>query len=161
MHTNTENSTGSASSTSAAKVTRKKRATRSKRAARSSARSTRTGSKLEAARPVFERLMGKKPRKDVIEAMVEKVGLTPATASAYYQRLAHEFGLKPGRVPRATYVRADGGETKAEVARQIFKKMGGRKPRKDVIDALVKEAKLTPAGASTYYQKLKQDQAAA
>lgn len=157
MNTNTDSSSNSVPSSA---TSRKKRAPARKKAKRSSVRGTRAGSKLEAARPVFDRLAGKKSRKDVIEAMVDKAGLTPATASAYYQRLAHESGLKPGKVPRATYVRADGSETKAEVARQIFKKMGGRKPRKDVIDALVKDAGLTQAGASTYYQKLKQDLAA-
>ena len=46
--------------------------------------------------------------------------------------------------------------SKADAARAIFKKMFGKKNigRKDIIAAFMKEAKLSKAGASTYYQNI-------
>lgn len=167
MHTSPDNatateSTQTATTTAKAKRTRarSKRARAKKSSVRTVNRGSRSGTKLEAARKIFDRVAGKKSRKDVIAEMVEKADLTSATASAYYQRLAHEPGRKLGQAPRATYERKGGEATKAQIAREIFRRLGGRKQRKDVIAALVKEADLTSAGASTYYQKMKQQAAA-
>lgn len=44
--------------------------------------------------------------------------------------------------------------SKADVARGIFVEMKGS-PRKDVIARFISEAKLTKAGAATYYQNFK------
>lgn len=46
-------------------------------------------------------------------------------------------------------------QTKASKARAIFEKHYGKKERKDIIEMFIKEAKLTKAGAGTYYQNLK------
>lgn len=151
-----ENTASTSSETTATKSSRRRKTARAKSRP---PRAGRSGTKLEAARVVFSKEAGKKPRKEVIEAMCDKADLTPATASAYYQRLAHDTHLKRGSVPRATYSRKGGGDTKASVARAIFRKIGARKARKDVIEQLMKQAKLTQAGASTYYQKLKQEAA--
>jgi len=51
------------------------------------ARVARKDNKTAAAQAIFDRMYGKKPRKDVIAAFVEKVGLTPNGASTYYQKL--------------------------------------------------------------------------
>lgn len=50
--------------------------------------------------------------------------------------------------------------SKADAARKVFtamypKVVEGKKARKDVIGAFVEKAGLTPAGAATYYQKMK------
>lgn len=50
-------------------------------------RVARKDNKTAAAQAIFDRMYGKKPRKDVIAAFVEKVGLTPNGASTYYQKL--------------------------------------------------------------------------
>lgn len=149
--------TQNSDSTTAASPTKHRARRRAARKAASN-RSNRSVTKLDAARKIFDKVAGSKPRKDVIEQMCAKADLTAATASAYYQRLAHDTHLKRGAIPRATYTRKGGGDTKASVARTIFKRMS-RKPRKDVIEQLMKQAKLTSAGASTYYQKLKQEAA--
>lgn len=46
--------------------------------------------------------------------------------------------------------------TKADVAREVFKRMYGTEgvARKNIIAALIAEAKLTKAGAATYYQNM-------
>lgn len=50
-------------------------------------------------------------------------------------------------------------ESKADVAREIFTESYGKEgsSRSDIIDRFVKEAGLTKAGASTYYQNLKKE----
>jgi len=50
--------------------------------------------------------------------------------------------------------KASGGVSKTELARAIFVKMFGKKgvARKDIIEQFIKDAGLTKAGASTYYQ---------
>ena len=48
--------------------------------------------------------------------------------------------------------RRNAGGSKVDHARDIFNKMEGA-ARREVVDAFVKDAKLTPSGASTYYQK--------
>jgi hypothetical protein len=45
-------------------------------------------------------------------------------------------------------------KSKAEIGREVFKLMNN-KPRKEVIQALINLAGMTPAGASTYYQRFK------
>lgn len=136
-------------------------------------------SKADVARNIFKKMGGKASRKEVIEAFVNDAGLSPAGASTYYQRFSHEDPDAPrrgrGRPPKGeenrsgnrrggnvsrgdangSRKRAEGKETKIDAARAIFKKMGGKKPRKEVIEAFMSEAGLSAAGASTYYQKLK------
>lgn len=45
--------------------------------------------------------------------------------------------------------------SKMDVAKIIFKDEYGRSNRKVIIRRFIEEARLTPAGASTYYQLLK------
>lgn len=60
----------------------------------------------------------------------------------------------PESAPEVTGV---GPKTKMEIATEIFKQMKMRKgvTRKEIIDQFVAEAKLSKAGASTYYQLVK------
>lgn len=47
--------------------------------------------KVDAARPLYIKLVAEgKTRKDIIEAFVKEIGLTPAGASTYYQNLKRE-----------------------------------------------------------------------
>lgn len=61
---------------------------------------------------------------------------------------------KPAEKKEAPKKDKSGGPSKADLARAIFDKMKD-KPRKDVIQAFMDEAKLTKAGASTYYANIK------
>lgn len=45
--------------------------------------------------------------------------------------------------------------SKAQMAQEIFDQDARTKPRKEVISRFMKEAELTQAGASTYYQNFK------
>ena len=47
------------------------------------------------------------------------------------------------------------GPTKFERAERIFQQNFGKVPRKEIIQQFIEDVKLTPNGASTYYQKLK------
>jgi len=68
------------------KAAPKKKASPKKAAKSAKARVARKDNKTALAKAIFERMHGKKERKDVIAAFVEKVGLTPNGASTYYQR---------------------------------------------------------------------------
>lgn len=57
----------------------------------------------------------------------------------------------------AESISTSAGTNKAAIAREIFNEVGTSLPRKDVITRFVNEAKLTPAGAATYYQNMKKD----
>lgn len=57
---------------------------------------------------------------------------------------------KNGKKPRAR--KEQPVASKVDQARAIFERMEG-KPRRDVVAAFTQDAKLTPSGASTYYQK--------
>lgn len=114
-------------------------------------------SKTEQALAIFKRMHPKKSRKDILEEFVDKVGLTASSASTYYQKF-----MSGDDAPKRTRPTGSSGRgrlpdesSKAGIARSIFKRLADKKPRKDVLEAFVKEAKLTPAGASTYYQKMK------
>jgi hypothetical protein len=127
-------------------------------------------SKIDTARSLFAKMKGKS-RKDVIQAFVDTVGMTPASASTYYQQFRsggspRASGRLTGRAKskriNGTKVRGQRGRpmdpsSKAGVARGIFKRLSGRgKSRKEIVQAFQSQAKLTPAGASTYYQKFKE-----
>lgn len=126
-----------------------------------------TSSKADAARAIFARMNGKKPRKDIVEAFVNTVGLTPAGASTYYQRFSNPDHVRArGKASNKTSLRSSRSarprgrpideESKAGKARAIFRRMSGKnKSRKEILEAFQKEAKLTAAGSSTYYQKMK------
>ena len=51
------------------------------------ARVARKDNKTAQAQAIFTRMYGKKERKEVIAAFIEKVGLTANGASTYYQKL--------------------------------------------------------------------------
>lgn len=53
--------------------------------------------------------------------------------------------------------KSTGAINKAEVARHIFNEVGVDLPRKEVLQRFQKEAGLTAAGASTYYQNFKKE----
>lgn len=130
---------------------------KSKTSARKSAAAVATPSKTEQAQAIFAKMHPKKSRKEILEEFVDKVGLTASSASTYYQKF-----LSEGDTPKRARPSGSSGRgrlpdesSKAGIARSIFKRLGAKKPRKDVLEAFVKDAKLTPAGASTYYQKMK------
>jgi hypothetical protein len=67
---------------------------------------------------------------------------------------------KPKAAPKAkaaSKARTPRSESKTAKAREVFTRMYGNHPRKDVIDAFINEVGLTANGASTYYQKLKKE----
>jgi hypothetical protein len=114
-------------------------------------------SKSDQARSIFDRMSGQgKSRKEVIESFVDDAKLTPSGASTYYQKFLTESktggrALKNGTSTASRRGRPTDESSKAGMARAIFKRMA-KSPRKDVLEAFVSQAGLTPAGASTYYQ---------
>jgi hypothetical protein len=72
-------------------------------------------------------------------------------------RAAKRAGAPSTSVKNTT--RAPRTGTKAEAAARIFSKMYGNHPRADIVAKFQSQAGLSPAGASTYYQKLKSAQA--
>lgn len=131
--------------------------TASSKSSRSAPARSNANTKAAQALAIFNRLHGKKPRKDVVHEIATKVGLAPSSANTYYQRFLHEDDTKRPKRPSGSSGRGrmPDESSKAGVARAIFRKLGGKRPRKDVIAAFIDQAGLTPAGASTYYQKLK------
>lgn len=122
---------------------------------RSSTKASANQSMTEQAHAIFTRLHAKKSRKEILEEF-QKIGLTASSASTYYQKFLTNGDAPPKR-PAGTSSRGrlPDESSKAGICRSIFKRLGAKKPRKDVLAAFMADAKLTPAGASTYYQKLK------
>lgn len=108
-----------------------------------------TGTKMDTARKVYERMEGK-ARKDIILAMIDKAGLTPAGASTYFQK----FAAGNGKHVAGVRGRPADENSLAGQARALFKKLGKKAARKDVIQQFVNLG-LTKAGAATYYQSIK------
>lgn len=125
--------------------------------------------KHDQARAIFSKMKGK-PRKDVLAAFVKDAGITESSASTYYQQF-RSGGASRGAGRRGRRAKAKRGSktvrgqrgrptdpsSKAGVARAIFARLSGKgKSRKEIVAAFQKQAKLTQAGASTYYQKIKE-----
>lgn len=143
--------------TQTASSTRAPRSIASARAARAARSTASSGkSKTEQAHAIFTKLHASKSRKEVLEQFTSKVGLTASSASTYYQKFLTE--LTPGAKKRTSGTSGRGRHpdesSKAGICRALFKKLSN-KPRKEVLAAFIDKAELTPAGASTYYQKLK------
>ena len=125
--------------------------TRAKKAA--NRRRTSSNSKVDRAREVFNNMEGA-ARREVVEAFVKQVGLTPSGASTYYQKFLSELKSSGKTVASRPRGRPHDESSKAGMARALFKKLAG-KPRKEIIQQFIDKLKLTPAGAATYYQSLK------
>lgn len=112
----------------------------------------RLNSQLAKAQSVFNRLSGQ-PRQKILAAMEVK-GIAPSTAATYYHKL---LSASRGSSRRSTSSTARGRRpdenSKAGIARRILARMSNQ-PRQKVLAAFIAKAKLTPAGASTYYHRL-------
>lgn len=117
-------------------------------------RQTAASSNSSKAFTIFKRLHDKKARHEVVSKIVEELGLSTSSANSYYQKFLHQ-GELPKRSTSGSRGRPIDESSKAGIARAIFKKVGMKKARKDVITQLIEQAGLTQAGAATYYQKLK------
>lgn len=85
---------------------------------------------------------------------------TGAETFTSVQALTHATGAvnngmeKDPKKPDGTYVTHVKG-SKAQRAQEIFNEIGGKEPRKVVINRFVEEVGLSVSGASTYYQNMK------
>lgn len=73
----------------------------SKRAGGTAERAPRTGTKMEAARAIFNKFAQKEGRSGVIDRLVAQVGLTAKGASTYFQTLRVQAGIPAGAFQRA------------------------------------------------------------
>lgn len=120
-----------------------------------SKRRERSGSKVEQARAIFNRMEGR-PRREVVDAFVNEAALTPSGASTYYQKfLGENKGSGKERQTASQRGRPLDESSKAGMARAMYKKLAGKHSRKEIIQQFVDKLGLTPAGAATYYQSLK------
>lgn len=108
----------------------------------------------EQAHAIFTKHYGKKSRKEIVDEFINKIGLSASSASTYYQRFLTEDTPKKARTGTSSRGRLPDESSKAGICRALYRKLAKR-PRKDVLEAFIEKADLTPAGASTYYQKLK------
>lgn len=80
--------------------------------------------------------------------------MVPAAAQATKAPVkTTKHAAKGPKLANGTMVAEPKKETKMNKPREIYKAMTG-KPRKDVLTALMKDAKLTKAGSATYYNLL-------
>jgi hypothetical protein len=104
-------------------------------------------SKADRAKVIYDEMIAdSKNDKTAIVAKIKKeLGLTKAGAQTYYYKCQKERGRFFEKPP-----------TKMDKAKEVFDNMTAEKyTRKEIIDAFIKEVGLTKAGASTYYQNLK------
>lgn len=80
-----------------------------------------------------------------------------AEAAAKPAKKATKVKAAPKAKADEPKARTPRSESKTAKAREVFTRMYGNHPRKDVIDAFINEVGLTANGASTYYQKLKKE----
>lgn len=115
---------------------------------------SRNVSMISQAQAIFARLYPKrKPRQEILDQFVERVGLAESSASSYYQKFLSTTPRSSRSVSRLGRIPDE--DSKAGICRTIYRRIGSKVPRKEVLQAFRKEAKLSLAGASTYYQKLK------
>lgn len=103
--------------------------------------------KAEKAKLIYDLMIvdSKNDRNAIIAIIKKELGLTKAGAQTYFYKFQKESGRIAEKLP-----------TKMGKAKAVFEKMTAEKStRKEIIDAFVKEVGLTKAGASTYYQNLK------
>lgn len=103
--------------------------------------------KADIARNVYDKLVDKKDtsREQILDQFQKEAKLTKSGALSYFHKFQKETGRQTVR-----------GPTKMDKAKKIYDRMSKEDmSRKDIIAALITEAKLTKAGASTYFQKLK------
>lgn len=112
-----------------------------------------------------------------LQAIIAELGDVedPATAKRTVTKTKRKRKVRPsaktGKVSRAKVKRAvrkvakktatkkkSRRKSKIEKAETIFNRFYGRKTRGEIIEKMVKQVELTPAGAATYYQKLKRNQ---
>ena len=103
--------------------------------------------KADIARKIYDKLVDRKDtnREQILDQFQKEAKLTKSGALSYFHRFQKETGRQTVRRP-----------TKMDKAKMIYDRMSKKDmSRKDIIAALISEAKLTNAGASTYFQKLK------
>lgn len=103
--------------------------------------------KADKAKVIYDQMIvdAKNDRTMIISIIKKELGLTKAGAQTYFYKFQKESGRVTEKLP-----------TKMDKAKEVFDKMTAEKyTRKEIIDAFVKEVGLTKAGASTYYQNLK------
>ena len=107
----------------------------------------RSKSKAEKAKVIYDLMVvdSKNDKAAIIAKIKKELGLTKAGAQTYFYKFQKESGRVTEKLP-----------TKMDKAKEVFDKMTAEKhTRKEIIDAFVKDVGLTKAGASTYYQNLK------
>jgi hypothetical protein len=112
-----------------------------------STESEKTKSKAEKAKEIYDLMIvdSKNDKAAIVAKIKKELGLTKAGAQTYFYKFQKESGRLTEKLP-----------TKMDKAKEVFEKMTAEKhTRKEIIDAFVKEVGLTKAGASTYYQNLK------
>jgi hypothetical protein len=103
--------------------------------------------KAEKAKVIYDQMIDdeKNDRPAIIAKIKKELGLTKAGAQTYFYKFQKESGRITEKLP-----------TKMDKAKEVFDKMTDEKhTRKEIIDAFIKEVGLTKAGASTYFQNLK------
>jgi len=100
------------------------------------------------------------PKADATPNIDQVLGVHIPVFAKADQTKGSEPASKPAKVAKEKVVKEPSGPTKADVAREIYKRMAG-KDRKDVLKAFQDEAKLTPAGSATYYANFKREAAKA
>lgn len=103
--------------------------------------------KAQKAKVIYEEMINDPMNnRELILAKIKKeLALTKAGALTYFYKFQRESG-----------VIIEKGPTKLDKAKEVYNRMilEGYE-RKDIMVAFTKEAELTPAGASTYFQNLK------
>ena len=103
--------------------------------------------KSDKAKGIYDEMV-KDPNNDrtkIIAKIKKDLVLTKAGALSYFYKFQKERGNVTEKQP-----------SKIEKAKEVYERMTLEgKSRKDIIAAFVKEVELTQAGASTYYQNLK------
>jgi len=122
------------------------------------------GAKKEQSRALYVKLNdGSHTRDDIINAFMDKLGMSKAGATTYFHNLKKSIGfsgpktVKPKREkkaaapkPKAKKAKAKKGPSKGARAAEIYNSMPGA-AKADVIAAIVKATGTSTAGANTYY----------
>lgn len=105
--------------------------------------------KADRARVIYNEMViiPENGREEIASRIRQEMGVSKAAAYTYF----YQFQRETGRV-REKQV------TKVDKARPVYERLVSEgKTRQQIIDGLIEEASLTPAGASTYYQNFKRE----
>lgn len=107
------------------------------------------GAKKEGAARLYREMKNDHTRNEIVDAFVEKLGMTKAGATTYFHNNEKKYG--PCKVVAGGSKKKGGGRTKKDDAVDVYKDVYLTMKKDDIIELLAEKLNTTRLGAQTYY----------